>query len=52
MAYNLVTLLILEVDVIIDNYCLLIRRLKLKLPLKTLANWPRSLDLDTIPLPS
>jgi len=43
MAYNLVTFFVLKIDVVVDNYCLLIGRLKLELSLRKLANWPRSL---------
>jgi len=43
MAHDLVTFFVLKIDVIVDNYCLLIEHLKLELFLKKLANWPRSL---------
>jgi len=43
MAHNFVTFFVLKINIIIDNYCLLIKRLTLELSLRKLANWPRSL---------
>ena len=52
MAYNLIPFSVFKVDIIIDNYYLLIRYLKLELFLKKLISWLKSLKkLNTIPLP-
>ena len=35
---------VLKINVVVDNYCLLTKRLTLELSLRKLANWPKSLQ--------
>ena len=44
MTHDLVTFFVLKINVVVDNYCLLTKRLTLELPLRKLADWPRSLQ--------